>query len=68
VQSTTNNTHQFRIRDKDNLIKIINIFNGNMITKAKVLQFKLFLQAFNKKYRTNIDLIDGVNKVNLDNA
>jgi len=68
VQSTTNNTHQFRIRDKDNLIKIINIFNGNMITKAKVLQFKLFLQAFNKKYKTNIDLIDTVNKVNLDNA
>ena len=68
VQSTTNNTHQFRVRDKDNLIKIINIFNGNLITKAKILQFKLFLQAFNAKYNTNIDFINCINKVSLDNA
>jgi hypothetical protein len=68
VQSTTNNTHQFRVRDKDNLIKIINIFNGNIIIKAKVLQFKLFLQAFNAKYKTNINLIDKINKVSLYNG
>jgi hypothetical protein len=68
VQSTTNNTHQFRVRDKDNLIKRINIFNGNLITKAKVLQFKLFLQAFNAKYKTNINLIDKINKVSLYNG
>jgi Proton-conducting membrane transporter/NADH-Ubiquinone oxidoreductase (complex I), chain 5 N-terminus/LAGLIDADG endonuclease len=68
VQSTTNNTHQFRVRDKDNLIKIINIFNGNLIIKAKVLQFKLFLQAFNAKYKTNINLIDKINKVSLYNG
>lgn len=68
MQSTTNNTHQFRVRDKDNLIKIINIFNGNIITKAKVLQFKLFLQAFNEKYNTSINLIDKINKVSLDNG
>ena len=68
VQSTTNKTHQFRVRDKDNLIKIINIFNGNLITKAKIIQFKLFLQAFNAKYNTNIDFIGCTNKVNLDNA
>lgn len=37
VQSIKNNCHQFRVRDKDNLIKIIHIFNGNLITKAKVL-------------------------------
>ena len=68
VQSTTNNTHMFRVRDKDNLIKIISIFNGNLITKAKILQFKLFLQAFNTKYNTNIDIINSINKVSLDNA
>ena len=68
VQSTTNNTHQFRVRDKNNLIKIINIFNGNLITKAKILQFKLFLQAFNAKYNTNIDFINSINKVSLDNG
>ena len=68
VQSKTNNTHQFRIRDKDNLIKIINIFNGNIITKAKVLQFKAFVQAFNERYNTSIVLIHNTNKVSLDNA
>ena len=68
VQSTTNKTHQFRVRDKDNLIKIINIFNGNLITKAKIVQFKLFLQAFNSKYKTNIEFINCINKVSLDNA
>ena len=68
VQSTRNNTHQFRIRDKHNLIKIISIFNGNLITKAKILQFKLFLQAFNEKYNTDICFIYSINKVSLDNA
>nr|YP_009415186.1 hypothetical protein [Pseudopithomyces chartarum]ASL69830.1 hypothetical protein [Pseudopithomyces chartarum] len=68
VQSALNKTHQFRVRDKDNLIKIITIFNGNLITKAKILQFKLFLQAFNEKYNTEIIYINNINKVNLDNA
>jgi len=68
VQSTTSKTHQFKVRDKDNLIKIINLFNGNLITKSKILQFKLFLQAFNKKYNTSIILLDCINKVSLDNA
>ena len=68
VQSTISKTHQFRVRDKNNLIKIINIFNGNLISKAKILQFKLFLQAFNEKYNTNIDYINNINKVSLDNA
>jgi Proton-conducting membrane transporter/NADH-Ubiquinone oxidoreductase (complex I), chain 5 N-terminus/LAGLIDADG endonuclease len=68
VQSTTNKTHQFRVRDKDNLLKVINIFNGNLITKAKILQFKLFLQAYNEKYKMNIGFIPCVNKVSLNNA
>lgn len=68
VQSTVSKTHQFRVRDKDNLIKIINIFNGNLISKSKILEFKLFLQAFNEKYNTNIDYITNFNKVSLDNA
>jgi len=68
VQSIINKTHQFRVRDKENLLNIVNIFNGNLITKAKKIQFKSFLQAFNEKYKTNIDFIDCKKKVNLDNA
>ncbi|RKF55572.1 NADH-ubiquinone oxidoreductase chain 5 [Golovinomyces cichoracearum] len=54
LQSKLSNTHQYRVRDKNNLITIINIFNGNLKTKAKIDQFKLFLEAFNNKYETNI--------------
>lgn len=70
LQSSINKTHQFRVRDKNSLIQIINIFNGNLITKAKILQFKLFLQAFNTKYNTNIEFSEqnNTNKVSLDNA
>jgi hypothetical protein len=68
LQSKSSNTHQYRVRDKDNLIKIINIFNGNLITKAKIAQFKLFLECFNYKYGTNILFIECNRKVTLDNA
>ena len=68
LQSKLSNTHQYRVRDKDNLVKIINIFNGNLITKAKIAQFKLFLEAFNTKYGTYITFIECNKKVTLDNA
>ena len=68
VQSKLNKTHQYRIRDKDNLLKIIKIFNGNLITKHKKSQFKSWLEAFNLKYKTNIIHIESNEKVNLYNA
>ena len=68
ILSKLNKTHQYRIKDKDNLIKIINIFNGNLITKAKIIQFKSFLEAFNHKYKTNIIFIECNNKVTLTNS
>ena len=68
VQSKLNKTHQYRVRDKDNLLKIIKIFNGNLITKNKKLQFKSWLEAFNLKYKTNITHIESNGKVNLCNA
>ena len=68
LQSKSSNTHQYRVRDKNNLINIINIFNGNLITKAKIAQFKLFLKSFNSKYNTDITFIECNKKVTLDNA
>jgi hypothetical protein len=68
IQSKLNKTHQYRVRDKNNLIKIISIFNGNLITKAKIIQFKSFLEAFNNKYKTNIQFMECNNKVTLTNA
>jgi hypothetical protein len=68
VQSQLNQTHQFRVRNKDNLLEIINIFNGNLRTKAKKAQFKSWLEAFNHKYATNILHIESDKKVTLSNA
>jgi len=56
------------VRDKDSLLKIINIFNGNLITKNKKLQFKSWLEAFNLKYKTNITHIESNGKIYLYNA
>lgn len=68
LQSKLNHTHHYRVRDKDNLLKRIKIFNGNLITKNKKLKFKSWLEAFNLKYKTNITHIESNGKVNLDNA
>lgn len=68
VQSSFNKTHQYRVRDKNNLLKIINYFNGNLVTKSKIDQFELFLEAFNEKYNTNILYLKSTNIVSLDNA
>jgi hypothetical protein len=68
VQSQVSQTHQFRVRDKANLLKIIDIFNGNIITKAKKAQFKSWLEDFNEKYGTNIIHIESSKKVTLCNA
>jgi hypothetical protein len=43
VQSKLNQPHEYRVKDKDNLLKIIKIFNGNLNTKNKKLQFKSWL-------------------------
>lgn len=68
IQDKKNKTHQFRIRDKSNLLKIISIFNGNLITKYKINQFKLWVKAFNETYSTNIKIIECKQILTLDNA
>jgi len=41
VQDKINKTHHFRVRDKKNILKLIQIFNGNILTKYKLNQFDL---------------------------
>lgn len=68
VQDKKNKTHHFRVRDQKNLIKLIYIFNGNLLTERKNNQFKLWLEAFNKAYKTDIQLIQNNNNPTLNNA
>lgn len=62
IQDKQNNTHHYRVRDKENLIKLINIFNGNLLTEKKNIQFKNWLECFNVRYKTEIEFIPNVNK------
>ena len=55
VQDKINKTHQFRVRDKDGVLKLIHIFNGNLLTEKKSNQFKLWLEAFKKVYGTGVE-------------
>ena len=68
VQDKINKTHHFRVRDKKNLLKLISIFNGNLLTKYKINQFKLWVEGFNKKYNMKIEVIESKQIVNLNNA
>lgn len=56
-QCKSNNTHHFRVRDKNNLLRIINIFNGKLYTRSRHKQFSNFVLNYNKKYQTNIPLL-----------
>lgn len=68
VQDKKNKTHHFRVRDKKNILKLIQLFNGNILTKYKINQFKVWVDGFNKKYKMNIKLVECNKKVKLDNA
>ena len=68
VQDKNNKTHHFRVRNKKDIFKLISIFNGNIITHFKLNQFKVWLEAFNKKYKMNVEYLECKHKLSLDNA
>ncbi len=68
IQDKINKTHHFRVRDKKNILKIIKIFNGNILTKYKLNQFKLWIEGFNKIYNMDVKFIEPIHKINLNNA
>ena len=68
VQDKKNKTHHFRVRDKDNILKLIKIFNGNILTKLKKNQFKLWVEGFINKYNLDIDYIESIQKISLYNG
>lgn len=67
MQDKVNNTHHFRVRNKKDILTIIQIFNGNIITKYKINQFNLWIEAF-KVYKMDIKCLEMQHSLNLDNA
>lgn len=68
IQSKTSKTHHFRVRDKQGILKLIYIFNGQLKTEKKNIQFKLWLQAFNKIYNEKIEFIPKNLNISLTDA
>lgn len=68
VEDSVKNTHCYMVKDKDNIIKLISIFNGNIFFDTRKEQFKLWLNAFNLKYKENIPHIDSSFKPSLNEA
>lgn len=68
LQNKTNKTHHFRVRDMKNILKLIYIFNGNIITKYKINQFETWINAFNLVYKMNIKCSGQKHELNLDNS
>lgn len=67
-QDKINKTHHFRVRDKEGLLKIINIFNGNIYLDKNKIKFNKFVNRYNETYKTNIKILENNNKPTLNNA
>ena len=59
---------RFYIQEQKNLKRIIFLFNGNLITVKKQNQFRVWLDAFNKKHNTEILFLESEIKVSLTNG
>lgn len=70
LQDKNNHTHHFRVRDRQSILKLIEILGyGNLAcTERKNHQFQLWVEAFNKAYKTNVILIDKLNHPNLEDS
>lgn len=68
AQNSKNKTHCYIVYDIKNILKLISIFNGNIFLDSKKEQFKLWLDAFNLKYKENIFYLDKKFKPSLKDA
>lgn len=68
IQDKNNKTHQYRVRDKKTILKLINIFNGNINTKHKNTQFEYWIQAYNEIYLENLVCLKPINNICLNNS
>lgn len=54
LQDKVSKTHQFRVRKKEAILRLIEIFNGNILTNHKNIQFAKWIEAYNRIYNENI--------------
>nr|YP_003204910.1 endonuclease [Millerozyma farinosa]CAY39280.1 Endonuclease, NAD5 group I intron encoded [Millerozyma farinosa] len=67
-QDKKSNTHQYKMRNKEGLLKMINMFNGKLYLNKTQNKFKEFVKTYNELYNTNMEVLDNNNEPTLDNA
>ena len=68
LQDKVNKTHHFRVRNKEAIFRLIEIFNGNILTNYKNIQFAEWIQAYNRIYNDNIVYKKYITDINLNNS
>lgn len=58
----------YRVRNKQAILTIIEILNGNIKTDNKNIQFKASVTAYNKIYNKNIIYIENTKDLTLNDA
>lgn len=54
IQDKIKKNHCFKVNDEKGLFKLISILSGNLFLDTKEKEFKLWIDAYNKKYGTTI--------------
>ncbi len=68
VQDKVNKTHHFRVRNKEAILKLIEIFNGNILTNYKNIQLANWIKAYNRIYYENIVYKKNITCINFNNS
>jgi hypothetical protein len=68
VYKQNNNCHRYIVQDKVNLIRLIHLFNGNLMFIKKQKQFEKFVIGFNTYYNMNIIILSCKLKPSLNDA
>ena len=67
VKDKTNKTHHYIVRDKKAILRLIEIFNGNIKTNYKNIQFKNWINSYNDLYSENVICIKPTMYISLEN-
>lgn len=68
TQDKVKKKHCFKVNDEKGLFKLISILNGNLFLDVKQTEFKLWLDAYNKRYGTSLVYLKNNNKPDLSNS
>ena len=68
IQDKVKNNHCFKVNDEKGLFNLISILNGNLFLDTKQVEFKLWIDAYNKKYGTTLVYLKNNNKNNKNKA